>query len=369
MNKKWVIFSLLASLGLELWSQQIGSIAVLRGTVRIQRNGRDVAARELDLGAAIENQDLIRTSRGSVLEIAMDPRTGFNGRLTIRENTTVQVELSKIRNNSRGQIELITGSVGMSVNRLASGSTVNVRTQSANMGVRGTAFDVTTEPGGSVLVSTTEGRVACEDPEGNTVYSEPGSVVEAGEEKGSMRVIPVALSSLEQFRREWTAQKIESFRPNAARAARQFANQYQRLLREFNQAYSRLEAQNAIIQKWSNEHRQGQTGGRQEAIREKRAIIGPLMNLRRTLFLFERIYYRLLEIREYLDNSALNTSLGAGQTLRSFFAQVDRDAPVLSQKMGQIRFVAKLYALRNDGELPIPGFGEDDSEDSDSFFE
>lgn len=369
MKKLMVLTGILFVIGLDLWSQQIGTIATLRGSVSIQRNGRAVEARELDLGSPIENQDLIRTTRGAVLEIAMDARTGFNGRLTIRENTTVQVELSRIRNNSRGQIELITGSVGLSVNRLAGGSTVNVRTQAANMGVRGTAFDVTTEPGGSVLVSTTEGKVTCEDPEGNTVYSEPGAAVEAGDEEGSMRVIPVAVTSLEQFRREWSAQKIEAFRSNAPRAARQFATQYQRLLREFNQAYTRLEAQNAIIEKWIGEHRQGQLGGRQESLREKRAIIGPLMNLRRTLFLFERIYYRLLEARDYLDNASLGTAIGGGQTLRSFFTQLDRDAPMLGQKMARIRFVAKLYALRNDGELPIPGFGEGDDEDSNSFFE
>jgi len=364
--KKTVIFCLII-LSFQLGAQQVGTIAVLRGNVSVQRNGRDLGARELDLGTTIENLDFIKTSRNSILEIAMDPRSGFNGRLIIRENTTIQLELSRLRTNQRGNIELIAGSVGVSVNRLAGGSSLNVRTQTANMGVRGTTFDVSTAPEGSILVTTSEGRVACENEQGDVVYSEPGSAVESGE--GTLRVIPVAVSSLEQFRREWNAQKIEAFRPNAPRAARQFVQQYQRLLREFNQGYSRLESQNAIIDKWINEHRQGQTGARQESLREKRAIIGPLMNLRRNLFLFERIYYRLVEIRDYLDNAALNSSLGSGQTLRSFYAQLDNEGPGLRQKMGRIRFVAKLYALRNDGELPIPGFGEDEGGESDNFFD
>lgn len=369
MNRTVSLVVCLAAVVTAAWPQTIGTITVIRGTVTIQRNGRDVPSRDLDLGMGIENLDLVRTARNSLIEIALDPRTGFNGRLTIRENTTAQVELSRLRSGPRGQIELLAGSVGLSVNRLAQGATVNVRTQAASMGVRGTAFDVTTAPEGSVLVTTSEGRVACEDPEGNTVFSEPGAAVEAGEEQGSLRVLPVAVSSLEQFRRDWIAQKIEAFRPNAPRAARQFAQLYQRQLREFDQAYARLDAQGPILQKWAREHQQGQIGARQEVIREKRAVIGPLLSLRRILFLFERYYYRLLEIREYLDNVSLNTAIGGGQTLRSFFAQMDGDAPRLRQRMGQIRFVAKLYALRNDGEVPGADFGEGGEDADDDFFE
>lgn len=342
-----------------LLAQVIGTVSAVRGNVVIQRNGQNLASGP-DLGMPIENLDWVRTARGAALEINLDARTGLSGRLLIRENSVVQLELSRMRSGQRGTIELLSGSLAVGINRLPAGSSFQVRTQTANMGVRGTEFDVTVGPAGEALLTTSRGQVACEDLAGNLVHSEPGTVVEALADDSPLRTIPVSVSALEQFRREWIAQRIEAFRSQASRAVRQFAQQYQRLRREFDQAYQRLEAQNAVINKWIREHQRGETGGRQESLREKRAIIGPLMSLRRTLFLLERIHFRLFEVREYLDAGALNASLGGGQTVASFYRQFEQDAGTFESRLGRVRFVAKLYALRNDGELPIPGFDEQD---------
>ncbi len=354
------------------WSQSIGVITGLRGNVTLQRNGETISSNDLDIGMEVENLDFVRTARGSTIEFTLDPASGIGGKLIVAENSACQIEISKMRTGRRGNIELLAGSVALSVNRLTGGSGLDVRTQSASMGVRGTEFKVETGPAGEVLVSTSEGKVACTDPEGNIVNSEPGTVVEApGEEGGRLRAIPVSISTLEQFRREWTAEKVSAFRSNSARAVRNFAQRYNQLSSQFERGFASLEAQATIIEKWSGESRRGAVGTRTDIIREKRAIIGALMNLRRVLFFFERIYFRLNEIRDYMDNAALASEIRRGQTVRQFYEQLDREAPQLMRKMARVRFVAKMYAQRNEGELPMGGFGEEEGGEgeADSFFE
>jgi hypothetical protein len=102
---------------------------------------------------------------------------------------------------------------------------------------------------------------------------------------------------------------------------------------------------------------------------QRKELNDALKKLRLNLFFFERIYVRLLELKEYHDEGFGRGTIRYGltsETTTQFFQRLESDRRVLERKMAKVRSVARLFALRNDGRVPWGGFG--DEEDDDSFF-
>ena len=168
-----------------------------------------------------------------------------------------------------------------------------------------------------------------------------------------MPPIPVAVSSLQQFRREWVADRMEALRSNALRAARSFALRYDRLAGEFNDAYDDLMGNTAVLAKWAREERSGTVGSPMEVMREKRAVVGDLLRLRKTLFLFERVYFRLVELERYYNEGLGRGDLRPGLSAAQFWGRFAAERRELAARMGRVRAVVRMYARRNDGRLPV----------------
>jgi hypothetical protein len=216
------------------------------------------------------------------------------------------------------------------------------------MGVRGTVFDVAVAPAGEVLVTCESGRVYCKDESGAELFAEPGSAVvkTPGE---IFRNIPVAVSDLEAFRRSWYTGRIDAFKANAVPAIRNYADRYLDLKRQFDDAYRGLLVKRDTLDKWFREDARNAMGGQTEIMREKKELVGPLLNLRRVSFLFERVYFRLLELEEYHRQGFGTGALGNGMTAEQFFRRLRNEGPDLQERMNLARYSMKLYAKRNGG--------------------
>ncbi len=331
--------------------ERIGELAYLEGELAVSRNNRTLGPEEVEIGLEVQNLDLLKTGRNGYAELALEaPRLPATV-IKVSPNTTFYVELNSLGQEQRATVGAITGTLALKVQKLGANQRVNVSTESTVMGVRGTSFEVTLTPSGDLLVSCSEGQVLCQDEEGRELAAEPGEAVEqaAGE---PFQKVPVAVSDLEQFRRSWYARRLEVFKANPLKAMRFYALRYRALRERFLQAYTGLQREKAILQKWYQEDRQGKIGGRLELLKEKKRLIGYILQLRRILFMFERFYFRLAELQDYYRQGYGQGTLEGSLTSRAFFESFERDRQELARRMAEVRYVIKLYAKRNAGTFP-----------------
>jgi len=332
----------------------IGEIAYIQGSATIRRNTSQVRG-PIDIGFQIQNYDMIQVGSNGLVEISLRSATGYSSRISLRGGTTMYFDLTSLQSSQQGNLNLLRGSVAVRVDRMNRNSRLNVRTGTATMGVRGTVFEVYAAPGGEILVTTSEGRVSVETESGDTFFTEPGRVVQQVDGRWSQ--IPIAVSDLETFQRTWNTERIQALRANFPRAMQQYATRYIELRDQFVSAYAGLMDNRAIIQKWIQEDRENRLGTRMEQLREKRQIVGDLLDVRRVLFQWERIYYRVLELEEYFYETNPGAGvISQGMTFRSFFSQIGAERTTLDARMQEVRYINKLYALRNEGRSPLDMF-------------
>jgi hypothetical protein len=346
-------------------AEKLGDITYLESDVTVLRDGEE--RDDVQIGMDIQNFDVVKTGPEGLAEIAVATPKAPRMTIKVSPGTQFSFEVSRLGAKQQTSIGLISGTISLKVAKLAGTQSVNVRSDAAAMGVRGTAFTVTSPPTGDILVTCDEGEVICTDDEGRELSAAPGTVVE--KRPGELfRTVPVAVSSLETFRKNWNAERIEALRANALRAIRNLAVLYATLSREFNADYAELMKKQAIISKWQEEDRRGKLGGAMDIMREKKDIVRHLFALRRTLFKFERVYFRLVELQAYHDQGYGRGTIAAGESTSQFFQRLERDKKVMLKKMAVIRYVTKLYALRNDGRVPT-GLSDEEQESEGDFFD
>jgi hypothetical protein len=303
----------------------------------------------VQIGMEVQNLDLLKTGRTGYAELSLDDPQSATVKLS--PGTTFYLERSTVGRGQRTSVGAITGSIAVKVQKLGPNQQVQVASESALMGVRGTTFEVTLSPAGDLLVTCSEGEVVVREESGAEVSAMPGTVVAqpAGED---FRSVPVDAAELTRFRQEWYAERLAVLKANPLKAIRFYALRYAVLRERFNRAYASLAAEGRILQKWYDEDRRGQVGGNMEILREKRRLIRNLLELRKVLFVFERVHFRLAELEEYYRQGYGEGTLDGSLTSRAFFQALDRDRDVLERRMAEVRYVTKLYARRNQGVFP-----------------
>jgi len=349
----------------------IGAIAYMEEGVEIDRNRGTIPAWDVFIGMGVENYDLMRTDDTGYAEVELDSPRSAPSIVKISPNTSFYFEMNKIGRDDTTTIGLITGSLSVKVAKLSGRQSVEVATESALMGVRGTDFEVTLSPGGDILVTAEEGRVSCIDDSGQELFAESGSVVE--KRPGELfREVPVSVSDLATFRREWYADRLEVFKANALRAIKFYALRYIRLKARFDSVYGDLQDNRQILGKWYEEDRRGQIGGSMESMREKKELIGKLLALRKILYLFERVYFRLAELEGYYREGYGRGQIEPGLSSAAFFNRFNREKRELGEKMAELRYITKLYAKRNNGNFPTDLLEQGEEgffgDEGDSFF-
>lgn len=344
---------------------QVGSIDYVEGSVSIGRSGKTISAP--NIGDPILSGDLIKTTSDGLLVIAMGKSSGMSGTITVRARSTLYMNLEKVKEQPQTKIELITGSIGSKVAKLAgAGGTMSVASSSAVMAVRGTEFEIYVsinmndddpEGGQAVLVTCTEGKVAVSD--GGEEFDAPaGKVVEKRPGK-KMRYIPVAVSSVKQYGQRWVSDEITAFRADAVRALASYAKRYDALSAKFAEAYAKFKA-SPVPKKWADEDRLGAKLRPldPQTMRDKKDVAGLLLQLRKVLFLFERVYYRADEISDAIAGTDLEKrEIRPGVTAGDFLKKLAAERAELESEVARYRYIVALYAARSpDGGA----FAEDD---------
>ena len=347
----------------------IGEIDHISGEVEITRNGEIYESYDLEEGTELENYDLIRTLDDGEVSVIIDSPLCPETIVQVDSDTTFSLEINKLESRNETTLSMITGALALKVQGLSSKQSFQVESESAVMGVRGTSFSVGASPDGGVLVACEEGKVQCKNEDGDSLDCMPGKVVEniPGE---SFKQIPVAISSLKKFRKEWLAERIDAFKPNALKAIRQYAKKYKEMVLKFDEAYDSLKSKEDMIAKWIKENKAGKVGSKMEIMKEKKKIIGDLFKLRRILFIFEKIYFRLIELKGYYDQGYGKGLVREGLTTKQFFQKFAKQSRILQKKVAKVKFLMKLYAKRNNGKFPADVFADDDEADDndDDFF-
>lgn len=352
-------------------SAVVGVIEYVEGEVSLTRAG--VVLETPDIGDAVENFDFLKTGPNGQVVISLDKATGMSGSLSVRPRSVFSVKTESLKGIPSTEADMIAGAVSVKVEKIAGTPSLRVRTGATTMGVRGTAFDVIVSVNDSLLVACSEGVVACTDTEGEELEAVPGQSVtrSAGER---LRRVPVAVSGLETFKSDWLTEEIRVFKAAPQRAVDQYAAQYRRMKGDFNRAFARLSGDEALSE-WSDQYRRGVTPRSNDVrvLRQKAALVPKLMGVRGVLFLFERVYYRLSDMRDQLGADALLSPLSSGGTVIDFYKEMARDASDFEKKAAAFRFALKLYADRNEGRdavsLGDSSGGGDFFDDTSSFFE
>jgi hypothetical protein len=363
MNKKVFIFILLVfAVSMGLYAAKVGEITFIQGGVEIVRNGETLSDSDLDAGTAIENMDLIKTAKDGKLNFKLNSSVTPKAEIGVSSGTVFTVDVNKIGKTNATTLEMVSGNLSIKAQKLTGNMSLSVKTESATMGVRGTTFDVETAPAGDILVSCEEGKVECVDETGAKKDAEPGQVVEKGEDN-AFKSIPVKVTDLKTWKKNWLAQKIEVFKADPLRAIRQFGRRYNRYLAEFNKAYDSLMGKRKILDKWAKEDKENKQAGKMEVMKEKKDIMRDLFKIRKVLFIFEKIYYRLNELYEYYQEGYGEGEIDPGLTTAKFFQKFVADGKVLENKMAMVRYITKMYSKRNEGAFPIGGLGDDSGDD------
>ena len=355
--KRLVIGALLAVTAMAavaLASPKVGSIDYAEGVISIGRQGKTVSAP--NIGDPILSGDLIKTQSDGMLIIVMDKNTGMSGKITVKSRSSLYINLDAVKGEPRTQIQILTGAIGSKVNKVAGSPTVTVTSSSAVMAVRGTEYEVSVSINANdssantqqaTLITCTESKVSVSDGMGD-VEVPAGKVLEKrpGER---LRFIPVALSSVKGFSQKWMTDEIAAFRADAPRALSDYAKRYADLSAKFAAAYEPFQ-KSPVAKKWADQDRTGAKVNNLDpaVLREKKDLAGHLLNLKKILFVFERIYYRMDEISDVISGTAdEKREIRPGQTAGDFIKAVRAEREKLASQVARYRYIEELYRQRS----------------------
>ncbi len=337
-----------------------GEIEYVEGEVTLSRGGKSLG--DLNIGDEVLVDDFIKTGPDGAAVIALNRSTGMRGTLAVKSRSAVYVRMSQDSSGPKTTLELVAGQIGSKVAKLSGSPTLQVRTDTAVMGVRGTEFGVSSSVAGNIVIYCTEGAVETTDGE-STVQVPAGKAVEKRSAE-RLRMLPVAVSNPDEFAKRWIADEIEAFRANPARVVAFYEKRYADLSVRFTTALDELQRK-AALRKWIEEDKASTRINPRSAdtLREKKELIQSFLELRKILFLFERIYYRLDEAVDLVSGTpGERMELRPGLTVGAFLRQFRDEREKLAKMMAFFRYAERLYALRNEGGAGFPGLGGDDDD-------
>lgn len=146
-------------------------ISFFLGQATVTRDGNSAAVKSGDI---IKDGDVIKTSKGAIVEVLYDDTS----KITIQENTIVQIGSKNIKNSS--DITIIAGTINAKFGKLKKG-VHRINTPTTVCSVRGTEFGVSVSKGGDSMVSLNEGNLDIDNPyeevqlkEGQSIEAELG---------------------------------------------------------------------------------------------------------------------------------------------------------------------------------------------------
>lgn len=269
-----------------------GVITYLEGTVSVSRGGSYLPQAKIASGLTIQEFDTVETGRDGYLEIEIRSDDSVNGTLVrVKENTSYYFKVDTQGKKKKTIFQMLAGTLGFKVKKLVGDDSVDVKSGTTTMGVRGTDFIVSSVADGSILVTCGEGRVSC-IWEKNEEFAYPGQVCEKlpGEPIGRLAVEP---QDLETFRDNWMGNRIQALSGNLAASMTYYTGQHDQYWPRFQKAYRKMADKKGILKKWNDLKSQGKTTSMGDAKRDEIELSGPMMEFRSILPLYESTFYTL----------------------------------------------------------------------------
>ncbi len=354
MSKKhtFIIIFFIASVSICLNAEAIGRIIYIEGIVDIHRDGEIIELFDDDAGLEINEFDLIATAEDGIIEIELIKLANKGTIVKVDNNTAFYMDLGAAAGKKQTNIELLAGSIALKVKKLSSSEDLRVRSQGTVMGVRGTDFDVTISPDGSVLVTCEHGKVSCKDTSKNEIFAFPGSVVE---KLANKKITSYNVDAGDEilFKQYWDKQRLEVFKSGAKTFIIGFVNQYQSNLPRFRNAYDSLIKKMPLLIKYGRPNGKNYSTG--ELMKVKIELSTDIMKMRTIFPFFEYYYFRLVSMKRFHDRGIGEGVIKRNYTTSQFFTEFRRDFIILRKKLAEVRYMFKLYmniSRKASGGLP-----------------
>jgi hypothetical protein len=331
----------------------------MEGAVDIYRDGSKIEAGRVDIGFTVEEFDMVETGPNGFVEMALSSGSGGGAVVQVEPDTSFYFEGIETEDRRETEFSTMAGSMAYKVKKLSGNEAFRVRTESAVMGVRGTLFDVTISPEGSVLITCEEGRVAVTDEEEQAAYySEPGQVVEKLTEQG-VETRRVSTSQLETYRSEWEKTRLEVFKRGAPTFIKSYGRRYMRYLPKFEEAYNDLEEHRETLERFED----GEAGSLGTAFRAKSQVSPAVVRMRSILPMFEHVFFRLQTLERYhsegIGHGMIDSKTSSERFFRNYRRESDRVKRQLSESYYLLRLYQKLHQAAGGGpSLLDDPFGE-----------
>lgn len=322
-------------------ARRLGELVYTEGTVTVHRAGG--VKERVDIGDIVRQYDVIAT--GPKSRATIDLAAGYPGgaELKLAENTAFYFDVKAPEGEERRSvIQLLAGALAIKVDKLANGS-FNVAADGAVLGVRGTVFIVDTVPDGSLLVTTNEGAVEVRSLDGRRVMSRADAAVTVPS-GGSTRLIQVEPAKAAEFRAGWRNEAIAAFAPRALETASIYAKAIEDNRAAFDAALRGLKSHDATLKLWRDARASGRVLRFTDWIDEKKAVSGALFDCLKALFMIERPYYRLLELKAYHEQGVGVGSLRDGRASAAFYAGFEAANAALAADMARVREAMDLFS-------------------------
>jgi len=322
------------------------------GELTVHRAGG--SKERIDIGDVVRQYDVIAT--GPKSRATIDLAAGYPGgaELKLAENTAFYFDTKQLSADERKTvIQLLAGALAIKVDKLANGS-FNVAADGAVLGVRGTVFIVDTIPDGSLLVTTNEGAVAVKSSDGASAVSRSDKAVSvsAGASLDTVAIDPASASS---FRSGWREDAINVFKSQALSYSSAYAKAISDNRSAFDAAYAKLKGQDGALKLWKDARAAGKTPRFSDWTAEKKAVAAVLFDCLKSLFLIERPYYRLIELKAYHDAGTGVGTLKDGRASADFFSGFESDTRSLAMGMAAVREALELFNWASAGS-PLGDF-------------
>lgn len=316
-----------------------GSIVYIEGSVDLYRDGELFDWELVDIGFGVEEFDLIETGSDGIVEIDINLPSGSRTSLLVKSNTAFYFEMEEKSGRTQTSFQMLSGAISFKVQKLSGKDTMNVHTESAVMGVRGTKLEILISPEGGILVLCVEGAVSCKDNQGREQYSIPGIVVDKVPDK-LLSSHAIDESDLVLYRKYWVSARDEVFRSGANVFIQGYAKQFLLFEPKFSAVFAELVEAKATLERYGKDTLAANPG---TLFKAKASVSPGVVKMRSILPVFEMIFYRLKELEKYhaegLGRGSIESDLSSVQFFNEFSSLKNR----LSRQMAEARYFFKLY--------------------------
>lgn len=332
-------------------ASSLGNLVYKEGRVELFRQDKKFSGSSLGPGFEIIEYDLLQTGSNGAAQANIQTPGSASVEVKVGPDASFYFERAVLDDGDRTRFQMMSGTLSLAVDKLSGKSEVQLQTESAVLGVRGTRFEVTTGPDGSMLVTADEGQVICADPAtGAGYFVQPGRVVYQvpGE---SLSRENVAVSQLDSYTDTWLSGRIEAFKQNAEPIIRSYAKRYDQQKSGFNAAYTSLMKYQHIWDKWERYVSRGEELSFINAGKDKKQVNEAVFDTRKSLVIFERLHYRLVELEPY-HAKGIGAGSREGFDSSSFYSSFKASKSTMEKRMAKVRYIFYLYANIN-SDSPI----------------